>query len=123
MLSTRLEQYQLQSKYVFHNKETKLCIQEPKRQIKNVIKASGVKFMLHDLRRTFITIAESLDVNHYTLKKLVNHKIGNDVTGGYIVSTVERLREPMQKITDYVLEQAGIRHVQGPKPDLAVGGQ
>ncbi len=51
--------------------------------------------MLHDLRRTFITIAKALDIPAYTLKKLVNHSTGNDVTGGYIVSDMECLRAPM----------------------------
>jgi hypothetical protein len=33
----------------------------------------------------------------------MNHKDPNDVTAGYIVSDVERLREPMQKITDFLV--------------------
>ena len=73
---------------------------EPKRQVQRVIKASGVPFMLHDLRRTFITVAESLDLSHYAIKRLVNHKLPNDVTAGYVVANVERLREPMHRITD-----------------------
>lgn len=69
---------------------------------------SGLSFTLHDLRRTYITIAESLDIPHYALKNLVNHKISHygDVTAGYIISNPERLRKPMQKITDYILKQA-----------------
>ena len=59
-------------------------------------------FTLHDLRRTFITIAESLDIPAYALKRLLNHKDSNDVTAGYIVSDVNRLREPMQRITDFI---------------------
>jgi integrase len=78
---------------------------------KKVVEASGIKFMLHDLRRTFITIAESLDIPSYTLKKLLNHSTRNDVTGGYIVTDMERLREPMQRITDYILEQGGINKI------------
>lgn len=70
---------------------------------------SGVQFTPHDLRRTFATIADSLDIPGYALKSLLNHKNGADVTAGYIVVTVERLREPMQKITDYVLKAAGIK--------------
>jgi integrase len=77
---------------------------EPKRQVQRVIKASGVPFMLHDLRRTFITVAESLDLSHYAIKRLVNHKLTNDVTAGYVVANVGRLREPMQRITDRLLE-------------------
>lgn len=53
---------------------------------------------------TFITIAESLDVPHYSLKALLNHSMGNDVTGWYIQITTERLREPMQKIADRITE-------------------
>ncbi len=79
---------------------------EPKRQVNRVIKASGVPFMLHDLRRTFITVAESLDLSHYAIKRLVNHKISGDVTAGYVVHDVGRLREPMQRITDRLLSMA-----------------
>jgi integrase len=76
-----------------------------KKQLEKVRKISGVYFNLHDLRRTFITIAESLDINTYALKKLLNHKDQRDVTGGYIITDMERLREPMNKITDHILEQ------------------
>ncbi len=79
---------------------------EPKRHVKRVIKESGVPFMLHDLRRTFITVAESLDLSHYAIKRLVNHKLSGDVTAGYVVPNVGRLREPMQRITDRLLEIA-----------------
>jgi integrase len=61
-----------------------------------------VEFCFHDLRRTFITIAESIDVAPYTIKRLVNHTMRNDVTAGYIVSDLERLRGPMQKIADFI---------------------
>ena len=76
---------------------------EPKRHVKRVIAESGVPFMLHDLRRTFITVAESLDLSHYAIKRLVNHKLSGDVTAGYVVPNVGRLREPMQRITDRLL--------------------
>jgi len=59
---------------------------------------------MHDLRRTFATTAENIGVRGYTLKRLINHKTGAaDVTGGYIVTDVESLREPMQTITDKLL--------------------
>jgi len=74
-----------------------------------VTKASGVTFCIHDLRRTFATLAESLDIPAYALKRLLNHANGADVTAGYIVANVERLREPLQKITDFVLKSAGLR--------------
>jgi hypothetical protein len=43
------------------------------------------------------------------LKRLLNHKMANDVTAGYIVTDVERLRAPMQRITDFILQAAGVR--------------
>jgi len=69
-----------------------------------VTKLSDVKFTLHDLRRTFTTVAESLDISAYALKRLLNHKIKNDVTFDYIIKDVERLRKPMQQITNYLLD-------------------
>lgn len=70
---------------------------------------SGVAFTVHDLRRTFATVAESLDIPAYAVKALLNHKMSNDVTAGYVVVTVERLRGPMQRITDYMLKAGGLR--------------
>ena len=76
---------------------------EPRAGVRWVVQQCGVEFSLHDLRRTFITVAESLDISAYAVKRLVNHKMGRDVTAGYIISDVERLRAPMQRITDYML--------------------
>ena len=78
-------------------------IVDPGKYMERVIRSSGVHFILHDLRRTYITIAESLDISAYALKRLMNHKMSGDVTAGYIVADVERLRKPMEKIADYVL--------------------
>lgn len=73
-----------------------------------VKEASGVEFIAHDLRRTFITIAESQDLSRYTLKRLLNHSEGDDVTGGYIVLDTERLRAPMEAIESQILKLAGV---------------
>ena len=56
-------------------------------------------FSPHALRRTFVTVAESCDVSVYTLKALVNHSFGDDVTAIYIGnnskdSETERRRSP-----------------------------
>lgn len=94
------------SDYVFEGDGATGYLVEPRRQIQRVVEASDVPFTIHDLRRTYITIAESLDIPAYALKRLVNHKMNGDVTAGYIISDVERLRAPMQKITDCILEYA-----------------
>lgn len=77
---------------------------ETKKFLLRVSTGSGVNFTLHDLRRTFITIAESLDVPYYALKRLLNHRASSDVTGGYIVVNAERLRGPVEQITARILE-------------------
>jgi integrase len=62
----------------------------------------GITFMPHDLRRTFATVAEQV-VSYSELKRLLNHSTEDDVTQGYLVITVEKLREPMQRVTDVLL--------------------
>ncbi len=85
-------------------------IEEPRKFIQKVRADSDVHFTIHDLRRTFITIAESLDIGVYTIKTLVNHRTGHtDVTEGYIQINTERLREPMDRITDFILTSGGVR--------------
>lgn len=70
---------------------------------------TGVKFSPHDLRRSFVTIAERLDFPFSVLKRLLNHVETGNVTMGYIGADVDRLRAPMQKITDYVLKCAELK--------------
>ncbi|QTR48369.1 tyrosine-type recombinase/integrase [Thiothrix litoralis] len=82
--------------------------QSPLSSVEAVIHAirekTGIQWAMHDLRRTFTTTAENIGVRGYTLKRLINHKTGAaDVTGGYIVTDLESLREPMQTITDRLL--------------------
>jgi len=84
-------------------------IMEPRKAMLNVIELSSIEFTVHDLRRTFITTAESLDISAYALKRLLNHKMNNDVTSGYLIIDAERLRKPMQQITDYFLKCMGVK--------------
>lgn len=95
--------------YVFPGTGAAGYIIEPRKQMANVTKFSGIHFTVHDLRRTFITIAEGLDISAYALKRLMNHKMNGDITAGYIVTDVERLRKPMQQITDYFLKCMGVQ--------------
>ncbi len=100
LLRERYEQRQ--SPFVFPSESERGYLVEPRTAVSRVAELSNVPFTLHDLRRTFITIAESLNIPAYALKRLINHKDPNDVTAGYIISDVERLREPMQQIADFV---------------------
>lgn len=93
-----------ESPYVFPSESERGYLIEPRTAVQRVSEISEVTFTLHDLRRTFITIAESLDIPAYALKRLLNHKDPNDVTAGYIVSDVNRLRDPMQRITNFLYQ-------------------
>ncbi|TCB52372.1 DUF4102 domain-containing protein [Acinetobacter sp. ANC 4779] len=66
-------------------------------------KSCGIEFSFHDLRRTFGSIAENLDYDRYTIKKLLNHEEDLDVTSGYIQVSERKLREAMNAIEDIVL--------------------
>lgn len=103
LLMRRYKEGGKNSLFVFPGDGVKGYLNEPRKQMNKVIEESNVAFTLHDLRRTFITVAESLDISAYALKRLANHKMANDVTAGYIISDVERLREPMQRISDFLV--------------------
>lgn len=71
-----------------------------------VVAATGIYFTPHDLRRTFQNLAEELDITEYIRKRLMNHAFG-DVTGKhYSKPKPEKLREPMEKISKFVLKLA-----------------
>ena len=92
------------SPFIFPTRSASGHLEEVKSFCLRVSKRSGIEFSIHDLRRTFVTIAESLDIPAYTLKRLLNHRSSNDVTGGYIIIDVERLRTPTERICERLLK-------------------
>lgn len=71
------------------------------RSLTLVNKNTGLKIRLHDLRRTFVSVANGIRIPSYTIKKLVNHSSAGDVTASvYNVMDIDDLREPMQSITN-----------------------
>jgi integrase len=108
ILKRRLTQ-KTDSDYVFNSHGQYGRVVEPKKIISKIVESAGIEFTLHDLRRTFTTTAESLNVGTYTIKRLLNHKTKrDDVTAGYTVLTPEELRIPAQAIEDEILVQAGL---------------
>lgn len=93
--------------FVFEGNDPTKPMNDPKKQVAKVRVISGLYFNIHDLRRTFITIAESLDIQAYTLKRLINHKDSRDVTATsyLIMDDIGRLRKPMEKISNYILRE------------------
>lgn len=93
------------NQWVFPSTSQNGHLEEPKKAVSRVREASDIYFTVHDLRRTYMTIAASLEISAYALKRLVNHKTSHDVTGGYIILGVEQLRAPVQKIEDYIINK------------------
>jgi integrase len=105
MLSNRLTEDQ---KWVFSSDVIDGHIIDLRKQQTITKERSGVEFALHDLRRSFITYGESLDISTFAVKRLVNHVSGEqtDVTLGYVGEDIERLRKASQRITDFILSRA-----------------
>lgn len=76
--------------------------------VRRVQDKSKIKFTMHDLRRTFLTMGEKLDVPVYALKRLVNHSVSNDMTGRYLVLDIDRIRVYMCRITDEFVKLLGV---------------
>ena len=92
------------SEWVFPGTGRTKHMVDPKGALKEIKETTGIKFSFHDLRRLFITTTDSLDISTYSMKALVNHSLNGDVTGGYIVSDPQRLKEPMQRIETHLLK-------------------
>ncbi len=86
-------------------------IDDPKKAIRRVMKASGTEFSSHDLRRTYITLADLSGAGQYAIKAITNHANTNDVTGLHYASYDDPrdLLEPMQKIENHILGLARVR--------------
>lgn len=99
-----------ENKYVFPGTGRTGHLVEPKRAIDNVTKKTGIPFSSHDLRRTLLSIGTDEYIHPYVLKALVNHTIAErkDVTEGYSIITLERMRKPSQQLCDRIMELCGI---------------
>ena len=94
-------------------------IEDPKPALREIEAATGIWIGCHDLRRGFITAAETLKLPPMAAMALVNHGLGNSVHANYARFVVEDLREPMQMITDklkalcQIETPAGVRELVG----------
>lgn len=100
-LLTRRKNESQNSEYVFPGQGGRRHMVDSSDVVRGVGEKCGWKFTLHDLRRTFLTTAEIVEVPHYALKKLANHVSQADVTSGYVVVNVERMRIYMDRISNH----------------------
>jgi integrase len=97
------------SPYVFPGRGGKSHLTDFRFWMMQIRAKSGCNFMIHDTRRSFLTAGERLEVPYYVLKRLANHNVSGDTLIPYIVVSIERLREHMERITAHFLELMGIR--------------
>ena len=97
--------------FVFAGEGATGRLTDPRKMHDAVQASSGIAFGFHDLRRTFATLAERLDLSAYAIKRLLNHADNGDVTSGYLIADPERLREPMQRISDELDRLAKLQKV------------
>jgi hypothetical protein len=88
----------------------------------NIRPSARILVTRQDLQRIFVTVAESCGIPLLALKGLVNHSLGTDVTEGYVVlSPEERLRDPMQMVTDRLKELIGLAGPEGENVEKLTG--
>ena len=86
------------AKWVFPSSSAAGRIMDAKFPLRQVAAMTGIEVSAHDLRRT-LSPCQSCHISPMALKALVNHSLGDDVTiSGYVQMTVERLREPAQRV-------------------------
>jgi integrase len=101
------------TRWVFPANSRSGHVEEPRFFLDQVAVASGVSVSCHDLRRTFVSVAESTEMSVYALKGLVNHSLGRDVTAGYIQVNADRLRAPAQRVADEIMRLCEIEPPEG----------
>lgn len=102
------------SEYIFPSSRTgwktkeKTHIKEPKETIKKVREASGISFSAHDLRRTFGTLFNELEVGDITLKKAMNHAPADVTSRHYIQTRMKTMLPIYERLEARILTEAGV---------------
>lgn len=85
-------------------------LEEPRYALEAACAATGIRITVHGLRRTFAAVAEESEITVLALKALINHSLGTDVTARhYVQLTPERLRKPMETVTDKMMALAKVK--------------
>lgn len=100
--------------YVFPRRGGKvdLPLSSPHKQVERIAIDLGIKFSPHDLRRTFLAIAEDCKIDEHTRKRLLNHTFTDTHNKHYSIPNPERLREPMSLISSRILKLAELPFVE-----------
>lgn len=106
--------------FVFNTHSKTGHIQDARGMLRNVTKITGCRIRPHDLRRTFRAVAGECGIELYKTKLLMNHKLNQDVTIHSYTETsdLRYLSAEVQKIADWITEQAKIREDLEGREDL-----
>jgi integrase len=66
-------------------------------QLEKKCKFVGIRFGCHVLRHTFASLAVDAGLDVYSLKRLLRHSTGNDVTAGYVHLGFNELKAKLER--------------------------
>ncbi|WP_088285931.1 integrase family protein [Ideonella sp. A 288] len=76
---------------------------DPRKTLETINEAAGTSVSPHDLRATFASVAEEL-CSAYSVKRMLNHTDGGDVTGAHYIGKSEtQLRAAWQSVADFIV--------------------
>ena len=105
-----------QSPWVFPGGNREGRLSDIRSTVQSLCKAAKLKrtMMVHDFRRSFITLAAlHSGVDHYIISQIVNHISAKTITGKYTILPVESLRTPLERI-----EKALLSIANGPEGEI-----
>jgi integrase len=93
--------------FVFPGPNATGCLAEPKYFFDRIAASSGLRLSCHDLRRSFLTVAEACDISALALAAMANHAVPGP-TPRYVQMNPQRLHTQMQKVADRLKELCGV---------------
>lgn len=88
--------------FVFPGDNAEGAMAIPRWPLDQVTLKTGIEFSSHDLRRTFATIAEASLLPETIIKRLLNHNTDNSVTGGYIRTEANTMKQAIDRIAGFI---------------------
>jgi integrase len=90
--------------FVFPGDNAEGAMAIPRWPLDQVTLKTGIEFSSHDLRRTFATIAEASLLPETIIKRLLNHTTDNCVTGGYIRTEANTMKQAIDRVAGFIYQ-------------------
>lgn len=98
--------------YVFQAKQGEGHVMNRSKARLKVAEISGIEFTFHDLRRTFMSLANSINIDSFTLKRLINHTAeasSTVITDSSMQVSFDNLKAAMCDIESVVFDENAIK--------------